>query len=887
MNFLDVRTIMFSHLATDVIATLVIILLWRHSRKRFLGSFLWVVDFCFQTTAVILILLRHIIPDWASMVLGNTLVVAGAFLGYMGLERFIGRISRQVFNWLLLALFMAVHTYFTFIVPDLKWRTINLSIGIFIFCFQCSWLVFRRVPSGLRPIMRSVGLVFGFFSLVSIIRILVTIDIHYPDNEFFHSGLFDALMMMSYQLLLILLAYSLTLMVNHRLLTDIQSQEEKFSKVFHSSPYAVMLTRLTDGRINEVNDGFVNLTGYERDEVMGKTTIEMRLWARDQDRLIFVKAISEGGKIQGKEFLFRIKSGDLLTGLVSAEIIQINQEPFILSSINDISERKRMEEALRESEEKYRLIAESAEDWAYWISPEGELRYISPSCELLTGYSPAEFTGNNRLLLEIVHPEDRETVEKDLAKAQEETGPDELEYRIITKTGQTRWMRHFCRPVHNPKGQYTGRRSTNRNITDRKRAEKALHESEQKFSLAFRTSPYAIIIMRLKDGKVIELNEAFYSLSGYSHQEVAQKTLYDLSLWVNLEDRNRVMNMLQSGQRVIGQEFEFKKKDGQIGTGLFSCEVFLLKNEKFILSSISDITGRKKNEEALRESEERYRQVVENASEAILVAQDGMIKFHNPKATELSGYSEDELPDKPFIEYVHPEDRALVLERYQERLKGVTVPPVYSFRMIDKEGKTRWVEVNPVTISWKGKPATLILLEEITDRKEMEEQLKKMSIMDELTGLYNRRGFLTLAQQQLKVAERTKKEMLLFFADLDNMKWINDNLGHQQGDRALTDIAALLKETFRESDILSRIGGDEFAVLALDTPEINSEMLISRLKDSMKSFNQKRQRRFNLSLSIGLARYLPDTPVTIDHLLAEADRRMYEQKRNSNISKAN
>ena len=196
------------------------------------------------------------------------------------------------------------------------------------------------------------------------------------------------------------------------------------------------------------------------------------------------------------------------------------------------------------------------------------------------------------------------------------------------------------------------------------------------------------------------------------------------------------------------------------------------------------------------------------------------------------------------------------------------------------------MEINSVIMPWKDKPATLNFLNDITERRHMEEQLQKMSIMDYLTGLYNRRGLLTLSQQQLKVAERTKKEMVLFFADLDNMKWINDTMGHQEGDQALVEISQIFKETFRESDIIGRMGGDEFAILALDTAEINPDTLTSRLKNSMESFNQKGGRPFKLALSIGIARYHPDNPSSIDQLLAEADRLMYEQKRNKNVFRA-
>jgi len=133
-----------------------------------------------------------------------------------------------------------------------------------------------------------------------------------------------------------------------------------------------------------------------------------------------------------------------------------------------------------------------------------------------------------------------------------------------------------------------------------------------------------------------------------------------------------------------------------------------------------DITKRKQVEEALRESEEKYRILVENANEAILVAQDGMLKFVNPKAVELTGYSEDELTARPFMEFIHPDDQEMVVERYMERLKGEEVPQIYEFRLIDKHGNVRWSEINAALIAWEEKPATLNLLTDITERKRAE-----------------------------------------------------------------------------------------------------------------------------------------------------------------------
>ncbi len=151
---------------------------------------------------------------------------------------------------------------------------------------------------------------------------------------------------------------------------------------------------------------------------------------------------------------------------------------------------------------------------------------------------------------------------------------------------------------------------------------------------------------------------------------------------------------------------------------------FLEKNKVISIMVISrDITKRKQAEEALRTSEERYRLLVENANEVIVVAQDGMLKFVNRIASELIGYSEQELTSRPFPEFIHPDDRGMVVERHLRRLKGDVSQPRYAFRLVTRDGSIKWVEIGAVLIDWEGRPATLNFLTDITERKLAEEKI--------------------------------------------------------------------------------------------------------------------------------------------------------------------
>ena len=160
------------------------------------------------------------------------------------------------------------------------------------------------------------------------------------------------------------------------------------------------------------------------------------------------------------------------------------------------------------------------------------------------------------------------------------------------------------------------------------------------------------------------------------------------------------------------------------------------------------------------------------------------------------------------------------------------------------------------------------------------ETLLALSLTDELTDLYNRRRFFVLAEQCLKVAIRVKKRLSLYYIDMDDLKWINDHHGHNEGDHALIAFASILKKTFRESDILARIGGDEFVIL-LESTNGNDNMLITRLYENIKDYNAKMSHDYKLSISVGVAQFDPEYPISIDELLSKADVLMYAQKRKS------
>jgi diguanylate cyclase (GGDEF)-like protein len=169
-------------------------------------------------------------------------------------------------------------------------------------------------------------------------------------------------------------------------------------------------------------------------------------------------------------------------------------------------------------------------------------------------------------------------------------------------------------------------------------------------------------------------------------------------------------------------------------------------------------------------------------------------------------------------------------------------------------------------------------------RHRMQMALRSLAHVDELTGLYNRRGFFAHARQHLKVARRTKRALWLIFMDLDGFKTINDRFGHQEGDLALIETAEILRKTFRDSDVIARLGGDEFTALGIHASDDSVQMMTARLEENLREVNGGSGRRYELEFSVGVARFDPKEMGSIEELVAKADEALYEQKRSKQHS---
>ena len=272
-------------------------------------------------------------------------------------------------------------------------------------------------------------------------------------------------------------------------------------------------------------------------------------------------------------------------------------------------------------------------------------------------------------------------------------------------------------------------------IVAREKVEKALRESEDRYRKTFKAAPDFIMIIRIAGHKFFDVNEAFCILSGLSREEIIGKTFVDLDIFADQSDMEEFRRILTERIEVSGLEIKCKRRDGAILSTIISARRLNYGDEECLIAILTDITARKQIEASLKESEEKYRLLAENANDAIFIVQDGRILFPNPKAVELGKYLGGRPESSSYFDYIHPEERKMVIERHLKRISGESLPERCSFRLVIDSGKEFWVELNDVSISWGGRPAILSFLRDITAQKKMESRVEKAQRMDSIGTL--------------------------------------------------------------------------------------------------------------------------------------------------------
>ncbi|MDD2059181.1 EAL domain-containing protein [Pseudomonas sp. GD03860] len=523
--------------------------------------------------------------------------------------------------------------------------------------------------------------------------------------------------------------------------------EQKFASVFQQCPDILLIARLSDGCLLEVNEAFEEQIGLDADRVVGRTATELNIWDIDAIGPKLLERL-QSGSIRNLETLFRRSNGHLFTGLLSAETIELDSTPALVVAVRDISQLKETQEQLRTSEEK--------------------------------------------------------------------------------------------------------------------------------FAKAFHASPDGLLLSRQSDGLLIEVNEGFCRLTGFDSHASLDQTSLDLGMWVDLNERRRLLQMLQKDGFVRDFSCHIRRSDGQIRLCELSARPLPIAGVDCMLTIARDITERHLMQEKLQLAAT----VFENTAEGVLITDtDQRISAVNRAFSEITGYNEFEaLGQTPRLLASGQHDSAFYAAMWHQlTAEGHWQGEIYNRR---KSGELypSWLTISAVRNSERIITHFVAVFADISSLKHAQAKLDYQAHHDPLTGLPNRTLFENRLQAALTCAQASQRQGAVLFLDLDRFKHINDSLGHPVGDLLLKGIAQRLKEQVRDIDTVARLGGDEFIILlpGLHQPG-DASLIANKLLACFSAPFQAGEHEFFTSASIGTSLY-PQDGTDVASLIRNADAAMYRSK---------
>lgn len=343
---LDVKTLILLNVIINFTNFLVLLSLWQQNKKKIQGIAFLTLDMFFQAAGFLLILFWGFTPDVLSIFIAYVFIAVGPILVLTGMQKIFEIEKSQRLNSFFMLIFVLGLAYFSLIDANLKVREIGISLIIIIISIQTFYHLYYKVDSELSQFAKLLSTIFVLYTVVSIARMAFLMKLPSEVGNHFLASPANSVPIIVYMVLNILITASCILIINKRLLIEVKSQEKKYISLFYSSPYAVIITSLIDGSILEVNDRFVSIFGYKVEEVIGKTTLALDLWNSQGERNEKINKISEFKNIKGLEIEVKKKDGQYMTGLISTEIVFINDRKCILTCISDINEISLMKKKL-------------------------------------------------------------------------------------------------------------------------------------------------------------------------------------------------------------------------------------------------------------------------------------------------------------------------------------------------------------------------------------------------------------------------------------------------------------------------------------------------------------------------------------------------------------
>jgi diguanylate cyclase (GGDEF)-like protein/PAS domain S-box-containing protein len=637
-----------------------------------------------------------------------------------------------------------------------------------------------------------------------------------------------------------------------------------------------------DGRFQYVNSLFQEMTGYKEKELLGVYSLDL---VHPEDRkAVREKAIEslKGQSLLPYEYRFMKKNGEVMWVLERLTSTEYKGKRATVGSLMDITDRKQSEETLAKSEERYRTIMDETHDDYFEVDLAGNYTFVNDAFCRSVGYATEEMIGMNYRL---TNPGDEaEGIYKAFKQVYLTGQPTKaLSFKFVRKDGSYGAGELSAFPLRNENCEIIGFRGVSHDVSERVQMEVALRRSGEKYRTVLEGIEESYYEVDLT-GNYTFFNNALCRQLGYSREELMGMNYRVYTPPENVKKVFQAFNQVyRTGEPLKLFNMEQIRKDG---TRLVADpSVFPLRNEKGEIIGFRgvsrDVTERIQMEEALRQSEERYRNILAEIEEGYYeVDRAGNITFVNKSACRQFGYSEEELIGTNYRVYVPKEDIKGVFKAWNKVYRTGEPLKSYPFATVRKDGTQIFVENSVSPLRDKGGKIIgfRAVSRDVTQRKQFEQKLADMATHDSLTGLPNRTLLADRLTMGLALSRRSGNRLAILMLDLDRFKAVNDTMGHGAGDQLLKAVAERLTGVTRNSDTVARIGGDEFIlVLPQISMPTDAAKLAQRILDIFKEPIIFDGHQLNITTSIGIAVY-PDDGKDIEILLKSADNAMYWAK---------
>ncbi|MFC1669069.1 PAS domain S-box protein [Spirochaetota bacterium] len=550
----------------------------------------------------------------------------------------------------------------------------------------------------------------------------------------------------------------------------LRKSEEKYAKVFMSAPAGICVSNQEDGKIIEANDEFARIMGYTRDEVIGHTSIELGLWYNESDREHIFELLKNNEVVNNLELQMCSKGGELLSLRYNAQLIELGEHIFLLSAFLDITEQKMAEEALRGSEERYRLLIENLPS-VFWNSNiDGETIYISPNIKEVSGYSQYDiYKEGKKLWLDRIHPDDVDLVISSYKSLFTGEGMYDINFRIRRKDGEWIWLHDRANTTQDMEGELFAV-GVFSDITEKKKAELELVRTEALLNAAIEQVPAGILIADVPDGNILIANPEALNIRGETNYQLSNipfelhpanwQTYYPDGTVIKAEDLPLSQAALY-GKTTRNVEVIIRRKDGEERWVLASSAPVRDRHGNIIAAMVvfPDITDFKKIETALKESEEQYKKIFQNTQVGLGSTRisDGKMIQCNLRLAQILGYKSPEECMGDYVaseNYLAPNSRKQLLSELND--KGY-VKDFYT-QGTRKDGSPVWVSFSAYIDHEADCIQTVVV--DVTDRIKAEEALKENE--ERFRSIFEQSAYAMLLLDEWKFTDCNNAALELF-----------------------------------------------------------------------------------------------------------------------------